>query len=90
MSLRRFVPTNRNAEADQSSLENARTTTFTSNVTTVPTHNLSGRDPVETASSLMDSLGVADPNYGEHPSGNFKFSPLLLICNSVSILPDLC
>ena len=56
-------------------------TTFASNVTTAstPTPQASGRDsvrlPVETESSLMDTLGVADPNYGEHLSGDFKFSP---------------
>ena len=111
MSLPRRLPTNRKAEVDRSSRENDRTPTYTSNVTTAPTHRmtarnvsvpvLSGRDsvmvPDETRSSLTDILGVAEtsevatPRYSKRPSGNFKFSPSLLICmNFVSILSDLC
>ena len=41
MLLRRFLTKNRKADADQTSMGDDRTT---SNVTTIPTHNLSGRD----------------------------------------------
>ena len=85
--------------------ENDRKPTCTSNVTTAPTHTLSGLDydidqknfpsslrlPDETKSSIKNTLIVADPNYSKHPSGKFKFSPVLLIyVNFVSILPYLC
>ena len=88
MSLRQGLPTNRNAEADR--------TTYTSNVTTTPTHNLSGRDPNETRSSLTDTLDIAEASevtttkYSKRSSGKFKFSPILICMNFVSILPDLC
>jgi hypothetical protein len=85
MSLQRFLPTDHKAEANRSSLENDRTSTCTSNVTTAPAHTLSGRDsvrqPNETESSLKltDTLGVAEtskietssPNYSKRPSGRF-------------------
>jgi hypothetical protein len=77
MSLRRFLPTNRKAEADQSSLENDRLPTYTPNVTTTPTHTLPGRD---SESSLADTLGVAEtseiatPNYSKRPSGKFNLT----------------
>ena len=70
MSLRRFSPTNYNSEADL----------YTSNVTTVPTHNLSGRDseserPPEYSPTDSDALGVAGTsqgattNYSKRPFG---------------------
>ena len=77
MSLRRYIPTNRNDEADlsRSSLEFDGNPTYTSNVTTPPTHNLPGRDsvrePDETKPSLADKFRViANPNYSKRPSGN--------------------
>ena len=98
MSNHRILPTFRDREADQSSLENDRTP-YT-NVTTAPTHTLSGRDSVsnETKSLLMDTLGVAEtskvatPNYSKRPftSGKFKLYHLLIWVNFVSILPNLC
>ena len=70
--------------------------TYTSNVTTVATHTLSGRDsvnqPDETESSLTDTLGTAKvptPNYSKRPSGKFKVLAPLICVNFVSILPDL-
>ena len=76
MSLRRFLSTNSNVEATQSSLDNDRTPTYASNLTTASTHTdgvnslsdrmraLSGSDsvtvPDETESSLTDTLGVAE------------------------------
>jgi hypothetical protein len=82
MYLRRILP------ADRSSLENP-----TSNVTTAPTHNLTGLDSVGPSEySLPDTLGIAEgsrvatPNYSKRPSGNI----LLIYVNFVSILPDLC
>ena len=73
--LRRFLPTNRTVEADRN----------TSNVTTEPTHNLSGRDseferPPEYWPTDSEALGVAGTsqkattNYSKRPSGNI-FSP---------------
>ena len=44
MSLRRFLTKIRNAEADQSSMENDRPHSYTSSVTTAPSHTLPGRD----------------------------------------------
>ena len=54
-------------------MENDSSLTYPSNVTTAPTHSLSGRDsvtlPDETKSSLTDTVGVAGtsevatPNY---------------------------
>jgi hypothetical protein len=38
MSLRRFLSTNRNADADQDSLQSDRPPTYTSNVTSPPTY----------------------------------------------------
>ena len=81
-----YPPTNRNSEADS----------YNSNVTTVPTHNLSGSDSVRQPEyySLTDILGVAGaskgatPNYSKRPSGN-KFPPLLIYVNFISILPHL-
>ena len=81
------ISTNRNAEADR---------TNTSNVTMAPTHTLSGRDPNETEFSLEDTLGVAETSklapskYSKRASGKFKFSPILICVNIVSILPNLC
>ena len=43
MSLRRFLTKIRNAEADQSSMENDRPHSYTSSVTTAPSHTLPGR-----------------------------------------------
>ena len=72
--MRRLFKGNRKAEADrESSLgKDFRTpTTYISNVTPAPTHNLPGRDfmrlPDETASgsSLTDTLSVADPSYSK-------------------------
>jgi hypothetical protein len=84
MSLRRFLPTNRNAEADRSSLENI---IYTSNVTTAPTHNLSGLDFVGPPEySPTDTLGVAEasqlatPNYSKCPFGNITFPPISHLC----------
>ena len=81
-----FPTTNRNSQADP----------YNSNVTTVPTHNLSGSDSVRQPEyySLTDILGVAGaskgatPNYSKRPSGN-KFPPLLIYVNFISILPHL-
>jgi hypothetical protein len=76
MSLRRFLPTNRKAEANQKN-DIRPPTTYTSNVTTTPTHTLPGRD---SESSLTDTLGVAEtsevatPNYSKRPSGKFNFT----------------
>ena len=54
---------NANSEADQRSMENDSSLTYPSNVTTAPTHSLSGRDSVtlldETRFSLTDTVGVA-------------------------------
>ena len=96
MSLRRFLSTNRNAEADQSLLGSDEPPSYTSNITTAPPHTLPGRDSVRPSeSSHSGTLGVAEtsqistPNYSKRPSGKFKFS--LLICvNFVSVLSDLC
>ena len=76
----------------------AHRTTYTSNVTTAPTRTLSGRDPDETESSLTDTFKVAETSevatpkyrYSKRPFGKFKFSPILICVNFVSILPDLC
>ena len=81
MFLLQFLPTNRNAEADQ--------TTYTSNVSLAPTHTFAGRDPDETESSLTDALGIAENYRSKRPSSKFKFSPILICVNFVSILPDL-
>ena len=85
MSLRRNLPTNREDEADRSSLENDKTPTYTgtSNITstTPPTHNLSGRDslpvrlPDETKPPLTDTL-VLNLNYSKRPSGKLPI-PLI-------------
>ena len=98
MSLRRFLSTNHSTEADQSYLEDGRQPAYSSNVTTALSHTLSGRDSVnnETKSTLTDTLGVAEtsevatPKYSKCQSGKFKFSPLLICVNFVSLLPDLC
>ena len=84
------MQTNCNAKADQ--------TTNTSNVTTPSTRTgtLSGRDPDETESSLTDTLAVAETlevatsKYSKRLSGKFKFFPVLICVNFVSILPDIC
>ena len=103
MSLRRSPPTNRKAEAAQSSLENddrLRPTTYTSNVETAPSHTLAGRDsvthPDESESSLTDALGVAEnskaenTNYSKGLSG-FPGAPMLIYVIFLnSILSDLC
>ena len=71
MSLWRFPPTNSNAEADLSTLENDRPPTYTSNVTSAPAHTLSGRDPDEATNTLSvaETSKAATPNYSEHQSG---------------------
>ena len=56
MFLRRFFQTNRDAEADRSSLENDRTPTYTSNVTTAPTHT----DGVDRLSDRTRAWNVSD------------------------------
>ena len=81
MSLRRFPPTNRNSEV------------YTSNDTTVPTHNLSGRDPESERPleySNTDTLGAvgasqATPNssYSKRPSENQP--PFLIYVNSLLV-----
>jgi hypothetical protein len=78
-------------EAIRSSLETRsdRTPTYTSNVTTAPTHSQPGRDsvrqPNETESSLTETLGGAETsskvktpsaNYSKRSSGRFRFSPI--------------
>ena len=87
MSLRRNLPTNRDDESDRSSsLENDKTPTYNSNITstTPPTHNLSGRDslpvrlPDETKPPLTDTLDL-NLNYSKRPSGKL---PILLIGDS--------
>ena len=73
MFLRRYLSTNRKAEADQSSLgKDGTSTAYKSNVTTAP-YNLSGRDSVrQPGSSITDTLGVAEKskvestNYSKH------------------------
>jgi hypothetical protein len=85
MSPRRFLPTNRNAqaEADRSSLENP---IYTSNVTTAATHNLSGLDSVEPPEySIVNTLGVAQasqvaPNYSKRLSRNVSSTHLCEFC----------
>jgi hypothetical protein len=62
LSAMPFLPTNRNADADQSSL----------NVTTIPTHTLPGSDSVRPREKTKSSL--TDPNYSKRPSGKSKFS----------------
>ena len=83
MSLRRFLPTTRNAEADRTLAP-----TYTSNVMTPPSHTLPGRDsvrqPDETLgkSSHTDTLGVAEksrvttPNYSKYLSDSSPNSHL--------------
>ena len=79
MSLRQGLPTNRNAEADR--------TTYTSNVTTTPSHPPSDRDPDKTGFSLTDTLSVAEtaevlvatPNHSKRPSGNSSPPPLIIV-----------
>ena len=61
MSLRHFLPTNRNAE---SSLENHRTPTYTSNITTAPTHT-AGADSLD---DRMRALNVRVPVLSGHDS----------------------
>ena len=72
MFLRRFLRTNRTVEADR----------YTSNDTTVPTHNLSGRDceferPPGYSPTDSDALGVAGTSQGATPkyskSSGFDF-----------------
>ena len=85
MSLRRLFQRNRNVKADGSSLQNDRSPTFTSNVTTPSAHSLPGLDFVkpsdETDSSITNTLDVAEtsevaaPNYSKRLSVNFRFSP---------------
>ena len=102
MSLRRLLPTTRNAEAARNPLENDRTPTYTSNNTIHTDSSVPGRDsvmlPDEIESSLTNSLGIAEtsevatprigPRYSKRPSG--KFNPSTHLCEFVSILPDLC
>ena len=96
MSLSRFPPTNRKAEADD---RTPTTSSYasSSNVTT-PSHSLSGRDsvgkPDKTKSLLMDTIGIAEkskvatPDYSKRMSESH--SPPILICvNFISILSDL-
>ena len=75
MSLPRFPPTNRKAEAvDRTST----TSTYSPNVTTAPSHSLSGRDsvgqPDKTESLHTDTIGIAErstvatPDYSKHVS----------------------
>ena len=77
-------------------MENDRTPPYNSNVTTAPSHSLSGRDsvgePDENESSLTDTMGIAKKSkvettdYSKHLSG----SPQILIgVNFVSLLSDL-
>ena len=63
--MRQLFQTNRNAEADQSSLENDRPPTYTSNDASAPAHTLSGRDPDESTNTLgvTETSKVATPNY---------------------------
>ena len=88
MSLQRYLSTNREAEADQSSLENDRTpaSTHASNVTTAP-YNLSGRDSVkQPESSLTNTIGIAEKskvaitNYSKHLSVSLPNSQLCEFC----------
>ena len=90
---------NRNAdsEADQRSMENDGSPTDPSNVTTAPTHTLSGRDsvtlPDETKSSL--TIQSASQEYlkyqlqiialapGKRPSGNSGFNKFYELTNCV-------
>ena len=72
MSLHQVPPTVRNDQPQR--------TTYTSNVTSVPIHTLTGRDPDETESPLTGTLDstsevqMATTKYSKPPSGKFKFS----------------
>ena len=91
MSLSKFkLP-----KATRSSQENHDDTTHTqaSNVKTLPTHNLPGRDPVRATLGAPETSNVAtpSPNYSKRPSCKFRIWPRFLICmNFNSLLPDLC
>jgi hypothetical protein len=61
-----FLPTNRNADANQGSL----------NVTTTATSTLPGSDSVRPPEKTKSSL--TDPNYSKRPSEKSKDSPLLI------------
>ena len=73
MSLLRLFSANRKATSKAYTTGNFATT-----------HNLPGHDSerlpdkTESSDSLSDTLGV---NYSTHPSGNVKFSPLLICVN---------
>ena len=86
MSLRRYLSKNPKVEADQSSLGNDRTPSYTSNATTAP-YTLSDRDSMrQPGSSLTGTLSVAEKskvattNYGKRSSG---FFPILICVNFV-------
>ena len=76
-----YPPTDRNDEADRSSLGKDRTSPTAPTLGPTLDLPLAGRDSVRLPeySSTMDSLGdafqVATPNYSKRPSGKFKFSP---------------
>ena len=90
--MSRYLSTNRKAVADQNSLgkDGTPTSTYTSNVTTAPSHSLSGRDSVgqagETESSLTDTIAtaekskVATPDYSKRLSGLSTDSHLCEFC----------
>ena len=91
MSLRRFLPKNRKTEAAQSSLQNDRQPTYTSNVQVNDSADsdslsnrmraLSGSDAVsatlfdETESSLTDTLGVAETSEKATLRSNYSKRP---------------
>ena len=87
--VRRFLTKIRNTEADRSLLpvENDRTPTYSSIVTTTPPNTLPGRDSVlQPEYSLTDTLGVAEasqvstPNYSKHPYVSRSNSHLWKLC----------
>ena len=82
MSLLRYLSRNRKAKADQSSLGKDGTptrtsSTYTSNVTTAPSHSLSGRDvvgqPDETDQSSLGKGGT--PTTGSTYTSNVTTAP---------------
>ena len=76
--MSQVLPTNRNAETDR--------TTYPSNVASSPTHTLSGRDPDETASSLTDTLRIAETSevattkYSKRLSDKIQVLPKSHLC----------
>ena len=80
MSLRRYLSTDRKAEADQSSMENDRTPPYNSNVKAAPI----GRDSLRQPGSSLSTdtrdvaekykVALANPNYSKCLSFPSQFS----------------